>query len=76
VGYRPRRGTAANDDSKSDPAQRLTPFPLRQADGEPAGGVDNRERAKHDKENGFVHVRVNVGGEPAAVNAIKRRGKC
>ncbi len=63
-------------DCTPDPAQRLTPLPLRQADGKPPDRVKDRERAEHDKENGFVHEGVDVGGEPMAVNAIKRRGQC
>jgi hypothetical protein len=56
-------------------AQRLTPLPLRQADGKPPGDVQDRERAKHDKEDCFVHVRITSSSSPSPVNAIKRRGE-
>jgi hypothetical protein len=35
------------------------PF-FRRADGKPTDGVQDGERAEHDKENGFVHVWINV----------------
>jgi hypothetical protein len=37
-------------------AQRFAPLSFRQADGKPADSVQDRERAEHDKENGFIHV--------------------
>jgi len=55
-------------------AQPLTLLPFRQADGEPPGDVQDRERAEYDKEDCFVHARITSSPGPSAVNAIKRRG--
>jgi hypothetical protein len=56
-------------------AQRLTPLPFRQADGEPPGDVQDRERAEDDEEDCFVHARITSSSGPSPVNAIKRRGE-
>jgi hypothetical protein len=50
-----QRGDRALDPQPST-AKRLAPLRLRQADGEPPGGIEDRERAQHDKKNGIVHV--------------------
>jgi hypothetical protein len=50
------------------------PLPDRRADDKPTGSGQDRERAEHDKKNGFGHVCINVVfGGPGY--AIKRRGR-
>jgi hypothetical protein len=70
-----KRYRGEGENCTRDPAQPLTQLSLRQADGNPPCGVEDRKRAEHNKENDFVHVRVNVGACAVAVNAIKRRGR-
>jgi len=74
----PGRHRCRRDNRVPDPhpraAHRFTPLTFGQADDKPPSSVQDRERAGHDKENGFVHAWINVG-QAGAGNAIKRRGE-
>jgi hypothetical protein len=52
----------------------FTPLTFGQADDEPPGSVQNRERAEHDKKKGGVHVWINiVGGDRPSTRSTTRR---